>query len=83
MSRDRQGSDLASSVEQPVIFIHRKSNESEDSSIRKSVSFSSIEKDKPLPNEPPLKEGYSSRFSDDDIIVFTGECFVFVANLYY
>lgn len=73
MNREQGGSDSTSSAEVPVISIHRNSNASEEA-VRTSLSYSNLEKDKPLPSEPPsLNEGSSNLFrDDDDTIVFSG-----------
>ena len=74
MSRSRGGSESAGSAEVPVISIGRNSNASEEASVRKSVSYTNFEKDKPLPNQPPsLNEGATFP-DDDDAIVFKGNC---------
>jgi hypothetical protein len=70
MHRERKGPEPAAARELPVISIGRNSTALEEPAVRRSISYSNFEKDKPLPKDPPyLNEGSHG----DDTILFSGK----------
>jgi hypothetical protein len=71
MHRERKGPESADTGELPVLSIGRDSTALEEPAVRRSISYSNFEKDKPLPKDPPSLSGNPSH-DDDDTILFSG-----------